>query len=166
MIKQLLQFLQDLFHFDKEPQDALNEVLTPPIMTLILDRIWFTRRATIGELSIDGEFECYILEDFDRLKKGGKKVYGTTAIPKGTYKIRLTYSPRFKKKLPILLNVPGFTGIRIHAGNTAKDTEGCLLPGLTKSENFVGQSKRAFGKLYTKLKRAKKENKRIIIKID
>jgi hypothetical protein len=121
--------------------------------------------STIGKLYIDGKYECFILEDFDRLSKGRKKIRGITAIPGGTYEISITYSPKFKRKLPVLRNVPGFTGIRIHAGNTAKDTEGCLLPGTTRSEDFVGQSKRAFNKLYRKLERAKREGKTIKIEV-
>jgi hypothetical protein len=132
---------------------------------LVLERKWYTKKSTIGELSIDGKFECYILEDYDRLSKARKKVYGETAIPRGTYTIRLNKSPRFKRILPLLISVPGFSGIRIHAGNTAKDTEGCLLPGTTRRKDFVGQSKRAFSKLYKKLERAKSENRKIIMEI-
>jgi hypothetical protein len=175
MIDAIFQFLARLFEFDKEPDEAIRAVLAPkkeakkqrPKNTLVLEltRIWYTAMSTIGELTIDDRFECYILEDADRLKKRRKKVYGKTAIPRGTYEVRLTYSPRFKKKLPVLANVPGFTGIRIHAGNTPEDTEGCLLPGLTRSENFVGLSKRAFGKLIRKLEGAEREGKRIIIKV-
>jgi len=156
MMKRILELIASL----------LKTQASKPTMTLLLDRIWFTEHSTIGELSIDGEFECYILEDYDRLSKGENKVYGKTAIPRGTYEIKLSYSPRFKKKLPLLTNVPGFTGIRIHAGNTAKDTEGCLLPGRTRSENFVGQSKRAFNSLIKKLESAEREGKRIIIQVE
>lgn len=135
-------------------------------MVLVLDRIWYTEKSTVGALYIDGKYECFILEDSDRLKKNRRKVYGETAIPRGTYEIRLNYSRKFKRILPLLSNVPGFSGIRIHAGNTARDTEGCLLPGVTRGTNSVGQSKRAFKKLYKKLERAKSDNKKIIIKID
>jgi hypothetical protein len=175
MIDALFKLLSNLFDFDKEPNEAIKDIIAPkkeakkkkPKNTLVLEltRTWYTAASTIGELTIDGKFECYILEDADRLRKRRKKEYGKTAIPRGTYEIRLTYSPRFKKKLPLLANVPGFTGIRIHAGNTAEDTEGCLLPGLTRSENFVGQSKRALGKLIKQLERAEREGKRIIIKV-
>lgn len=165
MFRKYLKLVIQLFLKTPKKKVAKAKKLKDTVV-LTLDRIWFTARSTIGKLMIDGEFECYILEDFDRLAKGEKKIYGETAIPRGTYEIRLTYSPRFKKKLPLLVNVPGFTGIRIHAGNTAKDTAGCLLPGTTRSENFVGQSKRAFNKLYEKLERAKQEGKQIIIEVD
>lgn len=89
---------------------------------------------TIGKLYIDDNYFCDTLEDVVR---SGEKVYGQTAIPAGKYKVKKTYSPRFKKKLPEILNVPGFSGVRIHSGNTAKDTEGCLLLGLNKTKGAV-----------------------------
>lgn len=86
---------------------------------------------TIGKLYIDGHYLCDTLEDTVR---NGGKIAGKTAIPAGTYKVKKTMSPRFKKVLPEILNVPGFTGVRIHAGNTAIDTDGCLLLGLNKKK--------------------------------
>lgn len=150
----------------KKPPKRRKQKATSKRMRLILDRIWYTHASTVGKLFIDGNFECYILEDEDKLKNRRKKVYGETAIPRGVYEIRLTYSPRFKRKLPLLVAVPGFTGVRIHAGNTAKDTDGCLLPGTFRNENFVGASKRAFNKLYGKFERAKQDGKKITIDID
>ena len=129
---------------------------------LKLKRKWMTGKSTVGELSINGQFECYILEDTIRQEK----VYGETAIPSGIYEVGITYSPRFKRKLPVLRDVPGFKGIRIHAGNTAKDTEGCLLPGQTRDTDFVGRSKRAFNALYSKLEEAQRQSKKIIIEVD
>ena len=109
-------------------------------MKLTVNRKWLTNTATIGELLIDGKFECYTLEDTLR---DGCKLAGVTAIPDGTYKVIIDLSNRFQKLMPHVLNVPGFEGIRIHAGNTDKDTEGCLLLGRTKSSNFIGESKKA-----------------------
>lgn len=83
---------------------------------------------TLGMLYADGVKECETLEDELRGTQEAK-VYGATAIPPGRYRVVLTRSPRFQKVLPELLNVPGFTGVRIHAGNSAKDTEGCILVG-------------------------------------
>ena len=116
-------------------------------MKLKLERKFKGTEYTIGDLFIDGVFFSNILEDtvrgltdknndgdFD--DKGEGKVYGETAIPAGTYNIIITYSTRFKKYLPLLLDVPGYEGIRIHPGNTAVDTHGCLLPGIN---NMVGQ---------------------------
>ena len=92
---------------------------------------------TIGKLYIDGHYLCDTLEDTVR---NGVKIAGKTAIPAGTYKVKKTMSPRFKKVLPEILNVPGFTGVRIHAGNTAIDTDGCLLLGLNKKKGQVLES--------------------------
>lgn len=97
-------------------------------------------------------FECYCLEDTDRGLESdmrieqilAMKIYGKTAIPKGKYEVVISYSERFKKMLPLLLNVPGFEGIRIHPGNTESDTEGCLLPGLDRSFDSVLESRKAF----------------------
>ena len=90
---------------------------------------------TIGKLYIDDNYFCDTLEDTVRPK--GEKIYGKTAIPAGKYKVKKTYSPRFKKQLPEILNVPNFAGVRIHAGNTAKDTDGCILLGLNKTKGAV-----------------------------
>ena len=82
-------------------------------------------RNIIGDLFIDGQFFCYTLEDERR--PDGLKVYGETAIPVGTYNVKVTRSNRFKRLMPILLDVPMFSGIRIHGGNSSKDTLGCIL---------------------------------------
>lgn len=92
---------------------------------------------TIGKLYIDGHYLCDTLEDTVR---NGVKIAGKTAIPAGKYKVKKTMSPRFKKILPEILNVPGFSGVRIHAGNTAADTDGCLLLGLNKAKGQVLES--------------------------
>src|SRR5574343_976097 len=81
---------------------------------------------TIGKLFIDGTYFCDTLEDYVR---AGEKVFGKTAIPTGTYDVQITYSNRFKQPMPLLIDVPGFSGIRIHPGNTAEDTHGCILVG-------------------------------------
>ena len=119
-------------------------------MKIIVKRLHKTQNSTIGELSIDGKFECYTLEDVER----ESKIYGKTAIPKGTYEIVMTMSNRFKIVLPLLLKVPNFEGVRIHAGNYAKDTEGCILLGTTRSIDFIGNSKKAVSNFLPKLKNA------------
>jgi hypothetical protein len=142
-------------------------------MELTLNRVTRTDTSTIGELSIDGgERECYILEDRDRRLTQDtpiaviktNKVFGKTCIPSGRYEVVVTFSARFKKPLPLLMNVPGFDGIRIHPGNTAENTLGCLLPGSTKDKDFVGGSKVAFEKLFSKIKAAA-ETEKIFITI-
>ncbi|WP_206171072.1 DUF5675 family protein [Phragmitibacter flavus] len=130
-------------------------------LTLKLIRNTYTDTSTIGELSLDGRFECFILED----KVRPEKIPGITAIPAGTYEVRITHSPKFQRDLPLLLNVPNFSGIRIHVGNTARDTEGCLLPGRTKSVDFVGESRAAFDSLFAKLRKTQDDGKKITIEI-
>ncbi len=120
------------------------------MMELNLKREIYTKTSTIGRLEIDGNHFCYILEDVDRKVENDSalKVHGKTAIPRGRYQIVVTLSNRFKVKLPLLVNVPGFEGIRIHPGNTSEDTEGCLLPGLSHQLNMVVESRRAFNALH------------------
>lgn len=110
------------------------------------------KTATLGTLykvdltSITGDFAvniiCRTLEDVVRKVPGQPvsawKVPGQTAIPSGRYRVEVTYSPKFKRWLPVLHDVPGFTGIRIHAGNTAKDTEGCILVGVNATVDNEG----------------------------
>ena len=116
---------------------------------------------TIGELYVDGAFECHILEDAER----DLKIYGETAIPKGSYNLVITPSNRFKRDLPLLENVPGYTGIRIHPGNHAGNTEGCLLPGRTRTDRAVGESKAAFNSLFAKCKQALDDGDSVSIEI-
>ena len=115
---------------------------------LRLTRTIFTDKSTIGMLSVDGVFECYILEDMVREIPGQPvdswKVHGKTAIPQGRYRIERTMSGRFGKVLPLLIKVPGYEGVRIHPGNKPEDTEGCLLPGLHKGHDVVTESRDAF----------------------
>ena len=117
-------------------------------MNLFLVRKWFTDLSTIGELSIGEDFECFTLEDVVR---EGPKVPGQTAIPEGTYNVVITPSARFKRDMPLLDNVPNFSGIRIHPGNTDADTEGCILVGQTHGFNRIGQSRLAFDALFGKI---------------
>lgn len=123
-------------------------------MILTLKRRQFTEKSTIGALFIDGAFACYTLEDVVR-PEGEPKVYGKTAIPYGTYHVVLTNSKRFGKLLPELMSVPNFTGVRIHAGNSAADTDGCVLVGLTRSADWIGDSTVAMQELMHRLLNAK-----------
>ena len=130
-------------------------------MKLTLKRIALRPTYTIGRLYVDGNYFCDTLEDTVRdLNKDGKfdngekKVYAKTAIPYGTYEIKWTYSPRFKKYTPQLINVPSFEGIRIHAGNTSADTEGCLLLGENKQVGKDLNSRATINKFYPLIKKA------------
>lgn len=124
-------------------------------MNLRLLRKTFTEESTIGVLSVNGTTECFTLED----KVRAVKIPGKTAIPAGIYEVTITFSDRFQKPLPLLLNVPNFAGIRIHPGNTAADTEGCILVGKTQGTNQVGKSKLAFAALFAKLEAGLKKEK-------
>ncbi|QOR58738.1 transpeptidase catalytic domain protein [uncultured phage cr10_1] len=134
-------------------------------MELTLNRIFLGSSATIGELLINDKHLCDTLED--RVRPEGEKVYGKTAIPEGTYEVKLTHSPRFKKILPEILNVPNFSGIRIHTGNSSKDTEGCILVGTWdgEKEDWVGSSKIAFDELMTLLEEATNNKEKITITV-
>ena len=148
-------------------------------MELKLKRTDFTDTSTIGELSINGVFECFVLEDTDRgLKQSmslpesvATKVHGKTAIPYGTYKIVVTKSERFSKMkgkpvyLPLLLNVPNYEGVRIHTGNKPTETEGCLLPARKKGKNVVSESTLAFTQLNDKINLAIKAGEVVTIEI-
>lgn len=115
-------------------------------MELVLTRETFTERSTIGELSVDGEWLAFTLED--KVRDDGVKVPGRTAIPVGRYQVIIDLSTRFKCLMPHILDVPGFEGIRIHKGNTDENTDGCVLLGLTKGKDFIGESKLAFDAFY------------------
>ena len=100
-------------------------------MELILTRIARKAEYTIGRLEDEnGKKLCDTLEPIWRNYDGGElKIPKKSAIPEGTYRVVTTYSLRFRKYLPLLVGVPGFEGVRIHAGNTSRDTEGCILVG-------------------------------------
>ena len=119
-------------------------------MQLTLVRSNYLDDCIVGSLAIDGRPRCFTLEDVER----EVKIPGKTAIPRGLYKLILDYSVRFQRQMPHILDVPGFEGIRIHAGNTAADTEGCILVGLTKANSFIGQSRIAFDRLFVSLEQA------------
>ena len=154
-------------------------------MKILIDRKWKKEEYTIGKLYVDGVFFSNTLEDKDRglinsmtpeeIKK--KKKAGETAIPTGTYKIRMDISsPRFSKsnwyikncngaRMPRLKDVPGYDGVLIHCGNTAKDTEGCILVGKNDVKGMVTKSKDYFLKLYNTMYAAYKKGENIEITI-
>lgn len=131
-------------------------------MEILIERKWKNDTYTVGALYVngkrfaDGKHNCCTLEDKDRGLDQGmdtakimflKKPH-VTAIPTGKYKVTVTYSPRFKRMLPLVNDVPGFSGIRIHPGNTAEDTDGCILVGENTSKGRVNNSRHWFDMLY------------------
>ena len=140
-------------------------------MQIVVDRKVFQEKATIGNLSVDGVFQCDTLEDVDRyLETGGVKTQDETAIPRGIYKVILSHSPRLSamfegKDLPELLDVPDYVGVRVHPGNTDKDTDGCILVGSTYGNDFVGNSRVTFFALLDKMEAAYDRNEPITIEV-
>lgn len=130
-------------------------------MTLTLVREIFTNKSTIGSLYVDGTFECYTLEDTIR----PVKIKNETAIPLGTYRVRVDYSKHFKREMPHILDVPNFEGIRIHSGNTDADTEGCVLVGKVRGSNRIEGSRKAYTPLFDKIKAAIARNEDVGIEI-
>jgi hypothetical protein len=141
-----------------------------------LIRKYFTDTYTIGKLNVNQEYLCDTLEDKvrnlndknhdgDFNEEGEGKVYGKTAIPGGRYRINMFYWVRHHRLCPLLQDVPGFTGIFIHAGNTAEDTEGCILPGENKAKGQVLYSRYHTNIIEDLIRRAIKEGKEVWITI-
>ena len=116
-------------------------------MEITLKRTKLTNEFTLGSVSIDGVHFCYCVEDAVR----DVKIHGKTAIPYGRYKVILNMSNRFKKIMPLLIDVPNYEGVRIHSGNSALDTEGCLILGMVQTDTGVGMSRIAIEKLMARL---------------
>ena len=138
-------------------------------MLILLKRIVFDPKFTIGFISINGRFECWTCEDAVREVEGKTveqwKIKGETAIPYGEYNVIVNMSNRFKRMLPLLENVPGFEGIRIHPGNTAADTEGCILPGKNTLPNGVSESRKAFDPFYAQILNARHRSEKVSLRI-
>ena len=119
-------------------------------LKLLLTRDGNGVTCTHGRLYVNGVFRCYTLEDVDRfLEKDGIKIKGQTAIPRGTYPVVIDWSARFQKQMMHVLNVPLFEGIRIHAGNTAADTEGCILVGTVRGDEAIYNSRKALDDIFS-----------------
>lgn len=143
-------------------------------MQITLRRNYFKKCYTIGELIINGKKVCDTLEPPDNgltaelpLRKivALKRRYGKSCIPYGTYKVLVTKSPKFNEWLPLLLDVPGFKGIRIHAGNFPKDTQGCILPGWNTLQGTVTGSRKALKEIMASLTDAYEKDRTVTIKI-
>lgn len=153
-------------------------------MQLNLKRKYFADTYTLGSLFINNKYFCDTLEDKDRglddsmsledIKS--RKVYGQTAIPKGTYEVILdVVSPKFKDrswakfcdgKLPRLLNVKGYEGVLIHVGNKAEDTYGCILVGQNAQNGLISNSTETFKQLYLLLQDSRNKGETLTIKIE
>jgi hypothetical protein len=134
-------------------------------MELSLKRQWLTEQSTIGELFLGDAHQCFILEDKYRGDDPKDKVPGKTAIPCGRYEVVVTHSPRFNVDMPLLLNVPGYAGVRIHWGNDADDTEGCLLVGLDRGPDQVLRSRLAYAGVFQLIQGARARGELVHITI-
>ena len=142
-------------------------------MELKLIRKYRCSNYCIDKLYINNEYFSDALEDPDRsltdsmsLEEIKKiKIKGNTCIPYGTYNVTITYSPRFKRNLPLINNVKGFDGIRIHSGNKPQDTEGCLLPGFNKVKGQVIDSRVTTDKLIAQIQQALNKGEKVTITI-
>lgn len=141
-------------------------------MNILLDRKYLKENYTIGKLHINDVYFCDTLEDkvvdidkSGKIDNGEVKIYGQTAIPYGKYKVVLSYSPKFGRIMPRILDVPGFNGILIHIGNTIKDTDGCILVGRNKTVGMVNESTTTFNELFRQMEVAEKKGENITINI-
>ena len=141
-------------------------------MELLVERLWPKKEYTVGRLYVDGKMFCNTLEDkIIDVNKNGKfdgeeqKVYGKSAIPYGTYKVIYSWSPRFGRELPRLLNVPHFDGILIHPGNTAADSAGCILVGKNTSKGRLSESRYTSDELNKVIFQSQKRGESITITI-
>lgn len=148
-------------------------------MEIRIDRAWKKSDYTISRVYVDGvrfgdgKNYCNALEDKDRGLTSSmsvdeilaKKLYGMTAIPTGRYEVRISYSPRFRRDMPILIAVPGFTGIRIHSGNSAKDSYGCILIGRNDKVGWISNSRYWTNLLQKKIQSALDKGEKVFITI-
>lgn len=141
---------------EEQPSRARNRT------RIEVKRVCHTPDSVIGELSFNGSFFCHTLEDKDRRLEDSpghsmmsRKIPGQTAIPRGVYRLGITFSNRFQRDLPLLYDVPCFEGIRIHSGNDHTNTEGCILLGQKRSrDDFIYDSKKTMALFMDKIERA------------
>ena len=137
-------------------------------MELFLQRKPSSEHATLGSLLVNGEHECFTLEDVvrDLHVDGSGKVFGATAISAGRYKVIIDFSQRFQKDMLHILDVPFFTGIRILSGNTDANTEGCVLVGqVVISEDYIHGGSVALPALQAKIAKAIDDDEEVWITI-
>ena len=134
-------------------------------MKLTLIRTSLQEGFTTGILYVEEKMLCHTLEPQRRNLSAERKVHGKTAIPEGPYRIELKESPKFKRVMPYLMNVPHFSGIMIHWGNSVKDTLGCILVGDRADYDTLKCSRITFDRLFFFLDNEKKAGKEITITI-
>lgn len=134
-------------------------------MILKVKRFQFNEKATIGKFYINDKFHSYTLEDV--VRPDGVKIFGETAIPAGIYRVEMYPSARFKRMMPCLMNVPNFTGILIHKGNTDVDTHGCILLGnVLSGPDLITHSTEAFNAFFPLFEEAIKKGEIVTITIE
>ena len=121
-------------------------------MKLEIKRHWFSDRSSIGTLRIDGKPQCFTLEDCARAR--GVKIPLYTAIPEGLYRVIIDFSQRFQRRMPHILEVPGFDGIRFHPGNAPDQTAGCVILGYQRGKDIIWESQKAYDDFYTLFEQA------------
>lgn len=126
---------------------------------ILRSSLW--RDYTLGQLFVDGQYLCDTLEHPIR----EVKVYGKTAIPFGEYQVLVTFSPKFKRRLPLIKNVPNFDGVRIHCGNSLKDTAGCVLVGEWNGGNGLVNSISAEVAVTMKIEQAQRRGESVTLEI-
>ncbi len=140
------------------------------MMELKLKRTIHTGKTTTGELWLNGRFECWTLEAPDRdlhqhlplVEITRRKLLMTTAIPTGQYEMTLNWSNRWKMYMPLVMDVPGFAGVRLYADHVAASTDGCILLGCSTGQNNVYNSRMALRNLLAKLKGAERTEKMML----
>lgn len=137
-------------------------------MKLVLTRDTYTDTTTLGTLACEGAIICQTLED--KMRQDSRpvnewKVPGKTAIPTGVYDLVVTRSPRFKTDLPLLLNVTGYIGVRIHPGNTHQDTDGCIIPGLKRQGDSVIMSRAAYDIVVRQIQAELRRGKQVTLEV-
>ena len=134
-------------------------------MKIFVERKYYKNGYTIGNMYLNGQWLCNTLEPprgdaTQTITSGSRK-----AIADGTYRVQMYLSPKFRARLPLLLNVPGRSGILIHAGNTAKDTQGCILVGMNTKVGSVMNSKKCLKKIIDAVSKAEAEKEPVVITI-
>lgn len=141
-------------------------------MVIRIDRQWKKAEYTISRVFINGNYYgCNALEDTDRgllqsmqlSELQRRKIKGKTAIPRGYYDVRITYSQKYKRMMPLVVDVPAFSGIRLHSGNSAKDTEGCILFGKNDKVGWISDSRYWTNKIYNEIERALNRGEKVTL---